>query len=177
MVQVVSRRDCRGYDQTMMLLRLIAFVCLAALAAAADCAQQSRPSVEQRRESEDVVTSRYAPRPMVPEQPDRSGDRRYDARMRARIDPREARYRSVQGRYDMPREVSGDLHRAIEDAQRRHGGKVLSADRLQTNGRDLYRVKLLTANGRVRVVQLQDEVQTQEETPIEPGAENQQGEK
>ncbi len=160
-----------------MLPRLIAIVCLAAFAAAADCAQQTRPRIERPNGSDDAATSRYAPRPMVPTQPEASTDRRYDARARMRVDPREARYRSVQDRYEMPREFSGDLHRAIEDAQRRHGGKVLSADRLQANGRDLYRVKLLTPNGRVRVVQMQDVVQSQDEVPSESGTENHQGEK
>ncbi len=155
-----------------MLPRLIAFVCLVAFAAAADCAQQTRPSIDRTPASDDFpATPRPAPKPTMPAQPDASSDSRYDARMRARVDPREARYRSVQGRYEMPREASGDLHRAIEDAQRRHGGKVLSANRLQANGRDLYRVKLLTPNGRVRVVQLQDDQSR------EPGPVDQQGEK
>lgn len=165
----------------MKLPRLIAFICFVAFAAAVNAAQPAEPQIEAARGSRakggNANTSRYTPPAMVPARPESVVGNRYDPWPRSRIDPREARYRSVQGRYEMPREISGDLHRAIEDAQRRHGGKVLSADRLQANGRDLYRVKLLTANGRVRVVQLQDDVQSQEQTPDEPGAENQQGEK
>lgn len=69
---------------------------------------------------------------------------------------RPMRIESVRGRYTMQREVSQELHLAIEQAQRTHGGKVLSADRMRHDGREVYRVKLLTPGGRVRVVQLQE---------------------
>jgi hypothetical protein len=70
---------------------------------------------------------------------------------------RDRRLEALRSRYAMPSQISGDMHQAIEAAQREHGGKVLSADRLQTEGRDVYRVKLLTPSGRVRVVQLQQD--------------------
>lgn len=164
----------------MTLPHLIAFVCLAAFAATADCAQPTEPRVDTARESSNkggnAAKSRYTPQPMAPALPESVGGDRYDPWVQTRIDRREARYRNLQDRYELPREVSGDLHRAIEDAQRRHGGKVLSANRLQANGRDLYRVKLLTPNGRVRVVQLPDVVPSQNAKPNESGAEHQQAE-
>ena len=72
----------------------------------------------------------------------------------------------------MPREISQGMHRAIEDAQRQHGGKILSADRMRNDGRDVYRVKLLTPAGRVRVVQMPEN-----EAPDASGRQQQQGEK
>jgi hypothetical protein len=70
-------------------------------------------------------------------------------------DPRQMDYR-IRGWSEGPndRSVPRDMQRAIERAQSEHGGKVLSADRIRYRGQDTYRVKLLTPNGRVRVVQL-----------------------
>lgn len=46
-------------------------------------------------------------------------------------------------------------HRALADAVRRveraTGGEVLSAERVQSDGRDVSRVKVVDASGRVRV--------------------------
>ncbi|MBI2398481.1 MAG: hypothetical protein HYV17_11860 [Xanthomonadales bacterium] len=88
-----------------------------------------------------------------------------------RPDARELRAQSLRSRYELPRELNRDMHRAIEDAQRRHGGKILSADRLRNDGRDVYRVKLLTPGGRVRVVQMPET-----EAAEAPGRQQQQGE-
>ncbi|MBK6436629.1 MAG: PepSY domain-containing protein [Rhodanobacteraceae bacterium] len=88
-----------------------------------------------------------------------------------RYDIRPQRTEALRNRYPMPREITQDMHQAIEQAQRTHGGKVLSADRLRNDGRDVYRVKLLTPGGRVRVVQL-----TPTEPSIAPESREQQGE-
>lgn len=56
------------------------------------------------------------------------------------------------GRSDQERRAD---HRALSDAVRRveraTGGEVLSAERVQSQGRDVSRVKVVDASGRVRV--------------------------
>ena len=56
------------------------------------------------------------------------------------------------GRNDQDRHAE---HRALADAVRRveraTGGEVLSAERVQSDGRDVSRVKVVDASGRVRV--------------------------
>ncbi|MHB8911930.1 MAG: PepSY domain-containing protein [Lysobacter sp.] len=56
------------------------------------------------------------------------------------------------GRNDQARHAD---HRALADAVRRveraTGGEVLSAERVQSDGRDVSRVKVVDASGRVRV--------------------------
>lgn len=56
------------------------------------------------------------------------------------------------GRTDQERHAD---HRALADAVRRveraTGGEVLSAERVQSDGRDVSRVKVVDASGRVRV--------------------------
>ena len=56
------------------------------------------------------------------------------------------------GRSDQERRAD---HRALSDAVRRveraTGGEVLSAERVQSDGRDVSRVKVVDASGRVRV--------------------------
>jgi len=71
-------------------------------------------------------------------------------------DPVQRRYDSLRSRYvtSQPPGYGRDLHQAVESARRIHGGKVLSAERMQMDGRDGYRVKLLTPSGRVRIVQM-----------------------
>lgn len=67
---------------------------------------------------------------------------------------RDPRAQSYQNR-NLRRQGSGDIQRAIEQARAEHGGgKVLSADPINFQGQDGYRVKLLTTNGRVKVVQV-----------------------
>lgn len=63
----------------------------------------------------------------------RYDDRRYDQ------DPRTA-----------PRGMS--LSDAVSEAERRTGGRVLSADPREENGQIYYRVKVLTPNGRVQML-------------------------
>lgn len=61
----------------------------------------------------------------------------------------------------------GDDHRALSDAVRRverqSGGQVLSAERVPFDGRDVNRVKVVDANGRVRVYM--DDPQARREPP------------
>jgi len=46
----------------------------------------------------------------------------------------------------------GSLQEAVEEVQRETGGRVLSADTVRAGPRELYRIKVLTPDGRVRVV-------------------------
>jgi uncharacterized membrane protein YkoI len=46
----------------------------------------------------------------------------------------------------------GSLQEAIEEVQRETGGRVLSADIVRAGPRELYRIKVLTPDGRVRVI-------------------------
>jgi hypothetical protein len=169
----VSRRDGRGYDPDMPLHRLILLACLTALAAVAARAESERsprfdddpPRERPALVSPDapIAPGRYSREGYRPASGTPATPRRYDAR--------EQRIESLRNRYPMPREISLDMHAAIEQAQRAHGGKVLSADRMRSGGRDVYRVKLLTPSGRVRVVQLQ-----KPESSPAPNAREQQGE-
>ncbi len=84
-----------------------------------------------------------------------------------RRDPRAVRYGEVDSRRsgierqsEGPDRVDSDLNRAVEQVQAQHGGKILSADRMRHRGQDVYRVKVLTPDGRVKTVQLE-----QPETP------------
>jgi hypothetical protein len=45
-----------------------------------------------------------------------------------------------------------NLQDAIAQVQRETGGRVLSADAVPAGGRELYRIKVLTPDGRVRVI-------------------------
>lgn len=146
----------------MTLPRLLPILLLAALLAASARASQdgavdepTPPRRGSRTESLPAPASAPAPRLSMPQ--------RYDARDR--------RIELLRSRYQMPREISQDMHRAILDAQNEHGGKVLSADRMHSDGRDIFRVKLLTSSGRVRVVQ----VPSREPSPT-PNGREQQGE-
>ena len=46
------------------------------------------------------------------------------------------------------------LNEAADLVQRRTGGRVLSAQAAQEGGREVYRIKVLTANGEVRIVRV-----------------------
>jgi uncharacterized membrane protein YkoI len=49
-------------------------------------------------------------------------------------------------------EAKADKSRAADIARAAHGGKVLSVDEVNSNGRTLYRVKLLLDGGRIKIV-------------------------
>lgn len=46
------------------------------------------------------------------------------------------------------------LQEAVQRVERETGGKILSAETLRIDGRTVYRIKVLTPEGRVQVVQL-----------------------
>jgi len=50
-----------------------------------------------------------------------------------------------------PRERS-ELPESVLRAERQTGGEVLRAERMQRDGRDVYRLKVLTPDGRVRIM-------------------------
>lgn len=50
------------------------------------------------------------------------------------------------------RDRSGSLQEAIDEVQREPGGRVLAADIVRAGPRELYRIKVLTPDGRVRVI-------------------------
>lgn len=50
------------------------------------------------------------------------------------------------------RDSVSSLQEAIAEVQRETGGKVLAADSVSAGNRELYRIKVLTPDGRVRVV-------------------------
>lgn len=156
----------------MTVLRPLLLLCLAACTAAgAHAGAQDRARVVNEEESAAPIApapgpsrfSREGYRPSTPAAPN-------TAPTPQRYDPRAQRLETLRNRYQMPREMSQEMHQAIREAQRTHGGKILSADRMRSDGRDVYRVKLLTRSGRVRVVQMPENDAT-------PEARGQQGEK
>jgi uncharacterized membrane protein YkoI len=46
------------------------------------------------------------------------------------------------------------LDEAVAQARQQHNGKVLSAETLRVDGRKVYRIKILTKNGRVKRTQI-----------------------
>lgn len=77
-----------------------------------------------------------------------------------RQDPRAERYGNVGDRRGGltggADRSDSDLNRAIEQVRAEHGGKILSADRMQHRGQEVFRVKVLTPEGRVKTVQLSE---------------------
>ena len=53
------------------------------------------------------------------------------------------------------RDADPGLAAAAAEARRRTGGQVLSAERYQANGETRYRIKVLTPDGRVRILNLE----------------------
>ena len=60
----------------------------------------------------------------------------------------------------------GGLPDSVRRVERQTGGEVLRAEPMQRDGREVYRLKVLTADGRVRVVQ--DDPERPREQPQEP---------
>lgn len=52
----------------------------------------------------------------------------------------------------LARDRSDSLQEAIDEVQRETGGRVLAADIVRAGPRELYRIKVLTPDGRVRVI-------------------------
>ena len=64
--------------------------------------------------------------------------------------------RRERGREQAQRELDsqrGGLPASVRRVERQTGGEVLRAEPMQRDGREVYRLKVLTADGRVRVVQ------------------------
>ncbi|MBK8283506.1 MAG: PepSY domain-containing protein [Ahniella sp.] len=102
---------------------------------------------------------RFAPR-LRPGQTDSAQSNR--SPVFERRDPRAIRYgevdtrrSAIDRRSEGSERVDSDLNRAVEQVQAQHGGKILSADRMRHRGQDVYRVKVLTPDGRVKTVQLE----------------------
>lgn len=81
-------------------------------------------------------------------------ERREDSRQRNQQPERDYEPRRSDNRgYDVrpqPRGIS--LSDAVSDAERRTGGRVLSADPREENGELYYRVKVLSPDGRVQIL-------------------------
>lgn len=58
-------------------------------------------------------------------------------------------------RNDARGEPDPGLAAAAAEARRRSGGQVLSAERYPANGETRYRIKVLTPDGRVRILNLE----------------------
>ncbi|MCA1805393.1 MAG: hypothetical protein LC646_08690 [Xanthomonadaceae bacterium] len=58
-------------------------------------------------------------------------------------------------RNDARGDADPGLAAAAAEARRRTGGQVLSAERYPTNGETRYRIKVLTPDGRVRILNLE----------------------
>src|SRR5688572_8107813 len=56
-------------------------------------------------------------------------------------------------RADAPPAAEATPADSVRRAERRAGGEVIRAEPMQRDGREVYRLKVLTADGRVRVVQ------------------------
>ena len=71
------------------------------------------------------------------------------------LPPGEWRFRHVQvDGNDARGEADPGLAAAAAEARRRTGGQVLSAERYSSNGETRYRIKVLTPDGRVRILNL-----------------------
>lgn len=66
----------------------------------------------------------------------------------------EQRYPDSRGNEARPQSRGISLSEAVSEAERRTGGRVLSADPREENGELYYRVKVLTPNGRVQILYL-----------------------
>jgi len=67
-------------------------------------------------------------------------------RYQQRMDPNQQRMERMDSR-------DGGLPASVHRIQRETGGQVLKAQPIQRDGREVYRVKVLTPQGRIRVVE------------------------
>lgn len=73
----------------------------------------------------------------------------------ASADPGQDRRPSRAPRPAVPHESRSDQHslaEAVRRVERQTGGQILSAERVPFEGRDMNRIKVLDATGRVRVI-------------------------
>ncbi len=72
-----------------------------------------------------------------------------------------------------PERQRGDKREALPDSVRRvereTGGEVLRAEPMQRDGREVYRLKVLTADGRVRVMQDDPNARPEDSPPASRG--------
>ncbi|MFT4255825.1 MAG: hypothetical protein QM599_02500 [Pseudoxanthomonas sp.] len=54
--------------------------------------------------------------------------------------------------FDGPRRDASSMSESVRQAQRSSGGRVLGAERVQSDGRDIIRVKVMDGQGRVRYI-------------------------
>jgi hypothetical protein len=78
-----------------------------------------------------------------------------DSGMRARNDRARSdamqRPMMVEPRQQRPRRDDGGMGESVRRVERSSGGRVISAERIQSDGRDLNRIKVMDDRGRVRV--------------------------
>ncbi len=58
-----------------------------------------------------------------------------------------------QGQQNSQRGDSSDLPNSVRRVEQQTGGEVLRAEPMQRDGHEVYRIKVLTSDGRVRVMQ------------------------
>lgn len=63
------------------------------------------------------------------------------------------RGRQSQDQQDSQRGDSSDLPNSVRRVEQQTGGEVLRAEPMQRDGHEVYRIKVLTSDGRVRVMQ------------------------
>ena len=74
--------------------------------------------------------------------------------------------RKSSGNSDQPRvEVKTSLTDSVRRVERQTGGQVLSVEPMQRDGRQVNRVKVLTNDGRVRVVQVDTQQDRDKKSP------------
>lgn len=79
-------------------------------------------------------------------------------------------------RKDKDKEQGSTLPDSVRRVERQTGGDVLRAEPMQRDGREVYRLKVLTADGRIRVVQ-DDPAEHGSAHPREPASRRKQAEK
>jgi beta-lactam-binding protein with PASTA domain len=85
-------------------------------------------------------------------------------------DPRKVDAKEIN---EQPRaESKSTLTDSVRRVERQTGGEVLSAEPMQRDGRQLTRVKVLTNDGRVRVMQVDPQQNRNKKDPPTPRAEN-----
>lgn len=87
--------------------------------------------------------------------------------------PVSADQRKGSGNSDPPRiESKSSLTDSVRRVERQTGGEVLSAEPMQRDGRQVNRVKVLTNDGRVRVVQVDTLQNRDKKSPPAPRTQN-----
>lgn len=141
--------------QTLLLCGMLLLALPAAQAKKPDDDRPSRPDRGYYEQRQGQDPGRYPDaRTLRDERSDRDrDDAGRDDRRRGDWQPDDRRY--DDRRYDQPSRSAPrgmSLSDAVSEAERRTGGRVLSADPREENGQLHYRVKVLTPNGRVQML-------------------------